>query len=139
MTDRTHIMRTANGIDLWYSRDQSTDEITVHETMDAEPIRDKARAIHNDSNGWTPEREMLHLASIPPTFITKWSAQDGVSYLQLHRTEFWRRCKRKIAEQGLDDFLVNKGRTAFRAGYQPAESRRRFSLGRTAPTPKLIV
>jgi len=136
---RRHLGKAANGVDLWFREDQATGEVTIEETSDAEPVVQSAKEARDISNGWTPSRELLLMAQIPPTFITKWSREDGVNYLQLPKDEFWKRCKRKIAEQGLDDFYVNKGRTAFRTGYQGAQNKRRFSLGRTNPAPALIV
>lgn len=122
-----------DGVSLYFHEDAATGEVTVEERMDVTAIAQTAKDEHDQSNGWSKSRELLMLARIPPTFITKWSKEDGVSYLQLPKEEFWKRCKRKMAEQGLEDFYVNRGRTAFRTGYEGKKGRRRFSLG-----PKLV-
>ena len=124
---RRYLDRTADGVDLFFCEDSVTGEVTIEERQDAEPVVKSAREAHDVSNGWTPSRDLLLMAQIPPTFITAWSKEDGVSYMSLPKGEFWKRCKKKIAEHGLDDFYVNKGRTPFRAGY---EGKRRFSLSR---------
>lgn len=54
----------------------------VTETQDVEPILDLAKEFANDgSGGWSPTRELRHVAYIPLVLAHKWLVDHGVDVL----------------------------------------------------------
>lgn len=58
------------------------DTFAVTETQDVEPILDFNKAHATDgSGGWSPSRELRHVARIPLTVAHKWLVEHGVDVL----------------------------------------------------------
>lgn len=76
MALREFLYRSAAGVDH-YLRTEADGSIHAEAHADVEPILDnnKAMATHND--GYTPDRSMRRVASIPMIVLHKWQVEEG--------------------------------------------------------------
>lgn len=59
--------------------DEDTQRFAVETRQDVEPILDANKRAQADGDGYTPSREMRHIARIPNVVIEKWINELGVN------------------------------------------------------------
>lgn len=63
---------------LHYS--EGLDEATIEAREDVQPVLDANRAAQADGAGWSPSREMRHVARIPQILWAEWERLYGVGF-----------------------------------------------------------
>jgi hypothetical protein len=89
-----HLFTSSAGIRHTWVDEGATKRIVS--TQDAEPMldRNKAMATHND--GYTPDRTMRRVASIPAIARLKWLQEEGWDCYQTHDPDVLRKLKQKL-------------------------------------------
>lgn len=67
------------GMDEVFHFDQSNGDFAVETSQDVEPILDRNKRLRNDTDGYTPSRDMKHIATIPNVVIELWLNRYGVN------------------------------------------------------------
>lgn len=67
------------GSKTYFHKDPVTGLITLEEQQDVTDIIEGNKIAQNDgTNGWTPSRDMKHVATIPLCVLHQWSVEAGV-------------------------------------------------------------
>lgn len=67
----------ATGIEI----DESSDKLVIHTRQEVSAILDHNKAFKNSGlDGYTPSRDMRHVASIPPIILDKWLKEEGIRW-----------------------------------------------------------
>ena len=80
--------------DIWSKR-VTVDEdgvVTEHTYMDAEPVLDRAKELHNTGQTSSPSGDLKHIASIPMGMVHHWKVVDGIDIF-LDKNKTWLRKK----------------------------------------------
>lgn len=80
---------------------------TEHTYMDAAPVLDHAKALHNAGLHSSPSGDMKHIASIPLGLAHHWKMVDGIDIL-LDKNKTWLR--KKLEDPDLKYLRVWTGR-----------------------------
>ena len=67
--------------------DEDGDVTTIHRTQDVEPILNHNARLRAEGDGWSPNRTMRHIGTIPAIVIEKWSQMYGVNITALPQQE----------------------------------------------------
>jgi len=78
--------------------DYSSGLTTVNQVQDVEPIVENNKFLRSQGKGYTPSRDMRHVASIPLVVIEQWIVEDGVNFMALPRHEKQVYLRRKLAD-----------------------------------------
>lgn len=71
--------KTADGGELYFSHDTSEERFVLHYRQDVEPVIEYNKARQNDgTGGWSPTRELRHVARIPLGVLQQWIEKYGV-------------------------------------------------------------
>jgi hypothetical protein len=72
--------------------DDDMEGLVFTTTQDVEPILDNNKALYNDgSRGYTPSRDLRHIAEIPLVIVEKWKNDYGVDCFNKDHAEGVRR------------------------------------------------
>jgi hypothetical protein len=72
---KTHLFKSSAGIDHWMVRDGKNTRFASTQGTDGILDQNKAMLTHND--GYTPDREMKRVASVPYIVALKWLNEEG--------------------------------------------------------------
>lgn len=72
---KTHLFRSSMGIDHWLVEDENGSRIASTQDTTAILDRNKAMATHND--GYSADRSMRRVASVPYVVALKWLNEEG--------------------------------------------------------------
>ena len=86
------------GVVSTFHYDEDGDKTIIETVQDVEPILEANKAMQTDGDGYTPSRDLKHIASIPLVVVEKWMNDDGVNFLSLGRQE-----KRAYLRKKLND------------------------------------
>lgn len=75
MSERTHLLRSAMGIDHWLIQDGN--ETRFESTQDTNPILDRNKAMLTHNDGYNADRSMRRVASVPYIVGLKWLNEEG--------------------------------------------------------------
>lgn len=76
MAVREHLLRSASGIDH-YLRQDPDGSIHVESWQDTDAILDLNKAMYTHNDGYSPDRTMRRVASVPQILIQKWMVEEG--------------------------------------------------------------
>lgn len=62
--------------------DEGEGTFTINRVDDVAPVLDANRRTHLHGDGYSPSRELRHIASIPPLVVEVWKKQYGVDPLR---------------------------------------------------------
>lgn len=98
--------------------DEAGDKPFVRVRGDAEPIIEENKRLQNEDTGWTKDRSMKRVASIPAVVYQNWqeeARQQGIMpYMRKEWSAFYRK---KLADPDNKFFLCAPTKTRFRSGY----------------------
>lgn len=69
----------AYGLDEVFHFDEGSGGFAVETTQDVEPFLERNKQLRNDTDGFTPSRDMKYIANIPNVVIEKWLNEHGVN------------------------------------------------------------
>ena len=92
---RRHLDQHA-GVTTTFHYDEDGDKSIIETTQDVEPILEANKAMQADGDGYTPSRDLKHIASIPLVIVQKWMEEDGVNFLALGKPEKRAYLRRKL-------------------------------------------
>jgi hypothetical protein len=95
------------GIETIFHDRPDTDGFTIETRQDIDAIIKANKAAQNDgSNGWSPSRELKHVASIPFGVLLLWSSESGV---EMNDPAFGDVVKRKLNDPDMRYFRTGLG------------------------------
>jgi hypothetical protein len=72
-------------------------KITFEQVQDVAPVLEKNKRFHLEvGDGYTPSREMRHVAFIPSIVLMQWAKEAGMQYSAIFSREFDEIIKRKL-------------------------------------------
>lgn len=66
------------GMTEFFHYDQATSSFSIETVQDVEPILEANKRAANDTDGYTPSRDMRKIASIPLNIVELWKAKYGI-------------------------------------------------------------
>jgi hypothetical protein len=82
--------RSQYGIETVH-HDDADGTITINKTADIEPILEHNKRYQNSHDGYTPSRDMRHVAEIPWIVIEQWNKTYGVNVMARENEALFRR------------------------------------------------
>ena len=70
---------------------QNGDDYAIETKVDIEPILKRNKILQNHTDGYNPERDMKHIASIPVVVVQEWNRIYGVDVLKKENRALFRR------------------------------------------------
>jgi len=97
-------------IETRWHEDVSAGQYIIERVQDVEPILDMNKIRQNDgTDGYTPSKDLKHVASIPLVVIEQWMKQDGVNFLAMpHGPEREKYIRKKLNDSD-NNFLRTDG------------------------------
>lgn len=71
------LLESVDGIVSEFHYDPLTDVTTINRVQDAEPVVERNKALQASGDGYTPSRDMRHVASIPLVMWEQWNKETG--------------------------------------------------------------
>ena len=84
------------GIITRFENDGDRDYFSTYQ--DIEPIVESNLRAQNEGNGYSPSREMRHIAFIPNNVLTIWGQIDGVKWNKMPKREFSKWARKWLAD-----------------------------------------
>lgn len=78
---------TEDGVSSTFHYDPDGDRSTVETVQDVEPILENNKRLQTLNDGYTADRSMRRIASIPLVVVQQWMQEDGVNWLALPKDE----------------------------------------------------
>lgn len=96
--------------DIWH-HDEGTDTTVIERRMDAQPIIDLNRYKQDNESGYTPSREMRHVAKIDLPTYERWLREAfGDNFMQRPAKDRMAVLKRKINDPDFRHYRTISGR-----------------------------
>lgn len=73
------LLSNYNGLRTYHSYDEMTGKTTLRYAQDVESILESNQQFQNLSDGYTKDRAMQFVGSIPLVIINKWLVEDGIN------------------------------------------------------------
>lgn len=73
--------------------DESTGDFAIETRQDVEPILDENKRRQNAGDGFTPSRDMRHVATIPNVVLQLWKDQYGLDFMN---RDHWKDIRAKL-------------------------------------------
>lgn len=73
--------------------DWAEENLVVERRQDVEPILNFNKKLYTHNDGYSPDRTLRRVASIPNVVIEQWETQEGIN---VYTKEGWERVKRKL-------------------------------------------
>ena len=71
------LLDVTDGIVSEFHYDDLTDKTIINRVQDAEPIVENNKRLQLSSDGYTPSRDMRHVASIPLVIWERWNSETS--------------------------------------------------------------
>jgi len=84
------------GVVSTFHYDEGEETTTVSVAQDVEPILDANKAAQTLNDGYSPDRTLKRIASIPLVTVQQWMKDDGVNFLALPKHEKQKYLRRKL-------------------------------------------
>ena len=80
-------LETVDGVVETFHADE--DRFAIQRTADVEPVIEDVHASHMATGGWSPSRELRHIAEIPEIILQNHAQSRGIeNYMDLLKTEY---------------------------------------------------
>jgi hypothetical protein len=96
-----------DGVVEWFHYDEETGAIAIEHVQDVEPLLAANRARAQDSDGFSPSRELREIAEIPPVIVLKWLNELGID---LFDRNHWPAVKRLLRDPDWKWLRTSPGR-----------------------------
>ncbi len=90
------IMDSDGNIVSEFHYDEMQDLSVVRRIQDCEPIVENNKQLQSLNSGYTADRSMKRIASIPLVVAEKWIVEDGVNWMALPKHEKMKYLRRKL-------------------------------------------
>lgn len=90
------VVDSEGGVTTTFHYDEDGDRSTIETVQDVESILEANKAMQTDGDGYTPSRDLKHIASIPLVVAQKWMQEDGVNFLALGKQDKAAYLRRKL-------------------------------------------
>jgi len=95
------------GISTYFVDDPSSSKFHIETVQDIEPVLEMNRVRMTDgSNGWTPSKDMKHVASVPMIVLQIWANEAGVA---MNDPAFGEVVKRKLNDADFSKMRTSEG------------------------------
>ena len=85
-----------DGVSSTFHYDPDGDQSIVRTVQDVEPILENNKNLQTLNDGYTADRSLRRIASIPLVVVQQWMKEDGVNWLALPRDEKAAYLRRKL-------------------------------------------
>jgi|TARA_R100000963_G_C4614437_1_gene83799 hypothetical protein len=92
------LLDASGGVISEFHYDHSSDLTTVKMVQDVEPIVENNKDLRSQGKGYTPSKDLRHVASIPLVIVEQWIKEDGVNFMTLPKHEKSVYLRRKLAD-----------------------------------------
>lgn len=95
-----------NGVTTdWWHYDEMTDTATIQTVTDAQPVIERNKRLRNDTDGYTPSRDLRHVATIDRVTYERWLREAfGANWNQRPSKDKMAVIKRKINDPDFRNF-----------------------------------
>ena len=89
-------LNSEDGVSSTFHYDPDGDQSTVRTVQDVEPILENNKRLQTLNDGYTADRSLRRVASIPLVVVQQWMKEDGVNWLALPKEEQTVYLRRKL-------------------------------------------